>query len=1262
MKKLLALALVVFGLAACQTEPEGFDVTVNGEVPVTVTVDLADAVGTRANSAEGAIDNGVVDSPDYTLRYALQVFNENGTASKAIKYKYSENTSVAFDLRLVPNRNYKFVVWADIVDANQPLTEDVKCDDLHYAIGADLRNITLNNSIIAWEAMDETRDAYTGVYNANNFNAAQNITIKLTRPFAKLRVVTTDIAELFDGVVPAQAVATYTTKHRTSFDAFAQKAGDAELSNVQHTFTIAGYNEGDADTINNKTLFVDYFFAADQDDVVNFTLDVKEANGTTIKKNTFNTPIPVKRNFLTTIKGNVLTEGNKISIDIDDNFGENQENQENWGTISSQAEFNAAVAAGGLYKVINLITLTNSGAGTTAVRFAATPAAVETVIDLNGYTITAKNTGNTALITVADDSTLTFTGEGNVVLSSDSTGALIDNNGTVNIEGGTFENENTTGNVSLIDNTGGTTNVNGGDIATDNVIAGGTIKTTSQLLADLFANGGELTLGENIEISEPLLVTTANPIVINGANKTLTSSAARAIRATVDNANIVVNDLNIDVTTERVGTNDIRGISIDILTGVELTLNNCSVNFSHPSGNDYAYAVNVTGGSNHNVTINGGTYNGANVINVRGANNTIVVKNATLTSLYPIRDIYGACIWVLQKQNSSVYAEGNTFNGDNALAFNLGTGTALEEKNNTDNTKYVVANVNGAYYYNIAEAIAAAENNATITVLHSFDCTVGATVDTGKTLTLDLNGKTVEGTDTITGSFGLITNKGNLTVKNGRITLKAENNRGWNAYSSVISNNPGGNLVVENVTIEHLGGTDMAYGIDNLTNGKGTSAITYINDGAVVKSVYRAVRQFLNGVEATNELYINAGAKIVGENKSVWLQDPNANANSGKIVVEEGAELYGDVYLSVTAGSTEWPVKASIADSAVKGEVLTNNVPEGYDVVLENGVWTVVRSVAKIGETEYTSLQEAVNAAQNGDTVLFVADVEQEDGVIITDKNITIDLNGNTFTVSNGANTNNRNFKVNGSSVVTIKNGTMVAAGNYSSGAYGTLRTEGTANVTLEGVKLYNYRGNGLNVKALSGTTVTVNDTEIYSQYGGGIESAGGIIELTNVKVEQKGMYTAPYNSMAISVNGGGTVTVNSGTYSTECITAEEAYNQGTSHGPWCAGVLNSGGTLIIKGGTFSNDNFGENTLATAARGLLLADTGANIQVQGGTFNAVKAIVDIQNNLGDASKNPSATISGGNFSANPLTWEGLIKVAAGYKVVEENGIWTVVAE
>ena len=678
MKKLLALALVVFGLAACQTEPEGFDVTVNGEVPVTVTVDLADAVGTRANSAAGAIDNKVVESPDYTLRYALQVFNENGTASKVIKYKYTDEKSVAFDLRLVPNRNYKFVVWADIVDATQTLTEDVKCDDLHYAIGADLRNITLVAD--SWKAMDETRDAYTGVYDADDFNAAQNITIKLTRPFAKLRVVTTDIAELFDGVVPAKAVATYSTKHRTSFDAFAKTAGEATLSGVEHTFDIAGYNEGDDAVATNKTLFVDYFFAADQDDVVNFTLDVQEANGTTIKKNTFNTPIPVKRNFLTTIKGNVLTEGNKISIDIDDNFGENQENQENWGTISSQAELDAAVAAGGLYKVINLITLTNSGAGTTAVRFAATRAAVETVIDLNGYTITAKNTGTDALITVEEGNTLTFTGSGTIKLTDDSTGSFIkvEDGANVNIEGATLEDDNP--NVDIFEGEGDVVDY---------------VALLKKAFAD--ADGGEYILPTDVTLSEPLTLAAGKTLILNLNGKTIKQSQAQtgAYSMITNNGTLTIKgNGTIDYADTADLTADINYVSNVIWNNGVLTIEDATIiNSSTDNVADYGYphcidnygTLTINSGTltnktkyssiriwcttddDTNVTINGGTFNGCiDFHNVNGNANkgTLTINNGVFNAEKNAVRLLGFGVDVDELNG---YIKGGVFNGNITL-------------------------------------------------------------------------------------------------------------------------------------------------------------------------------------------------------------------------------------------------------------------------------------------------------------------------------------------------------------------------------------------------------------------------------------------------------------------------------------------------------------------------------------------------------------------------------------------------------------------
>ncbi len=251
-----------------------------------------------------------------------------------------------------------------------------------------------------------------------------------------------------------------------------------------------------------------------------------------------------------------------------------------------------------------------------------------------------------------------------------------------------------------------------------------------------------------------------------------------------------------------------------------------------------------------------------------------------------------------------------------------------------------VAKIGDTQYSTLAEAFADAQDGDTITLLADIE-TADAITNT-KSITLDLNGKTITGTDNSTASFGLITNKGTLTVTgDGTITLVATNDRDWNAYSSVISNTVGGKLIVESGTIEHLGGSDMAYGIDNLTNGKGTYAETVVN-GGTVKSTYRAIRQFLNGVEAQNILTINGGT-VEGANKSVWMQDPSAKANTGILTVTEDATLIGDVYLYVTEGSTEWPVEVSIAAAALQGdsEVLTGNVPAGYAVENTNGTYGV---------------------------------------------------------------------------------------------------------------------------------------------------------------------------------------------------------------------------------------------------------------------------------------------------------------------------------
>ena len=82
--RFLALAALVLGLASCQTEPEGLNVNVGGEVDTTITVTIPDTE-TRAggtNSAKGVFDNGIL-SGSATMRYIFQVYYNNNEEVEA---------------------------------------------------------------------------------------------------------------------------------------------------------------------------------------------------------------------------------------------------------------------------------------------------------------------------------------------------------------------------------------------------------------------------------------------------------------------------------------------------------------------------------------------------------------------------------------------------------------------------------------------------------------------------------------------------------------------------------------------------------------------------------------------------------------------------------------------------------------------------------------------------------------------------------------------------------------------------------------------------------------------------------------------------------------------------------------------------------------------------------------------------------------------------------------------------------------------------
>ena len=323
MKKFLSFLALALCFVACQNEAE-VNVGNDGIAAVTLNVGVPE-LATRADqdankghdSAFGAIDYfTATEWAKYDLRYILEVYaaDDNGSGDPIYKERLekivNEYAPVTFDLRLIPNRTYKFVVWADFLTEGSQL-------DWHYNT-TDLNAITLND----FGVMDETYDAYFVSENVE-ITATGSKSLTLRRPFGKVRVISTDKQYIENYATPTTAKVTYTSTLYKSFNAVnGNIATERQGNELESEYTITGVYELGKDAEADKmTVFAGYFFARDTEDEFNFTLEVFDQYNNPIKSYDFNTQIPVKRNHLTTIEGNILTIQSDITISIDDNFG-----------------------------------------------------------------------------------------------------------------------------------------------------------------------------------------------------------------------------------------------------------------------------------------------------------------------------------------------------------------------------------------------------------------------------------------------------------------------------------------------------------------------------------------------------------------------------------------------------------------------------------------------------------------------------------------------------------------------------------------------------------------------------------------------------------------------------------------------------------------------------------------------------------------------------------------------------------------------------
>ena len=470
---------------------------------------------------------------------------------------------------------------------------------------------------------------------------------------------------------------------------------------------------------------------------------------------------------------------------------------------------------------------------------------------------------------------------------------------------------------------------------------------------------------------------------------------------------------------------------------------------------------------------------------------------------------------------------------------------------NTDGTygvkagKYV-AQIGDVKYETLADALAAAKDGDTVKLLDNVDLTETLIIK-DKTITLDLNGKTISNSTDIWNesiyAWSLISvrDNGDLTIDDtvGGGTLKAKEN--------------------DCFTLDVY-----AYDTKNVENTKLT-----INAGNYVGNI-SAVYAF------TGKVTINGGHFSIQQKESgsdpyrltLNCYDSSYTAGGAGFTVNGGTFENFDPRNNPAEGTGTSFVAEGVGINKDENGNFTAKSGMAAQIVDENG-----GSVAA-----YATLAEALTAANAGETVKLLADVTAD---VVIDKNITLDLGGKTLT-NTGA--GKATISIANGATATVKNGTVIGGATY----YNIEVTKGSnANLTLEDVtatagntgssmidnwgtmtiKSGTYTGGMNTVKSEEGSTLVINDGTFTCDYG------------------KKWSYTATILVYGKTTINGGTFiqkTTNTSSYAKVVMTGiVEGYEAITK----------------VTGGTFTNEKLS---------GIFWAlgnATSDNFEVSGGTFN-----------------------------------------------------------
>lgn len=510
-------------------------------------------------------------------------------------------------------------------------------------------------------------------------------------------------------------------------------------------------------------------------------------------------------------------------------------------------------------------------------------------------------------------------------------------------------------------------------------------------------------------------------------------------------------------------------------------------------------------------------------------------------------------------------------------------------------TEESVAQVGDMYYEVLADAVAAAKDGATITLLRDSNgdgIVVKVNTFTNQGLTVDFNGHTYSVGGELVGSAGTGTNafqlnKNNkITFKNGTIagvtegTKPAEDTPNWHGAPAIVIQNYC-DLTLDNMTV--TGGDETVYTMSN-NNGNVTIKDTTINKG-----------------EAKGYSYGPFAFDVCRY----------ADYPAVSVTVTGDSVINGDVEVSGTIDEGQ-SRQLTINSGMFNGEFVVANEPA--NITINGGA--------------FTDLASAVKYAADGATIALAGDAKG-DIVIPAGKTITLDLGGHKLTNVKGHTiVNNGTLTITGTGTVDNVTNGKAALVNY-----GTAILNG-GNFTRSKENPENNKNNGggnsyytiLNDK---GATMTINEGVTVSNVGhfSSMIRNGGDDKAVSKMTINGGTFSGGINTVKNDANGD--LTINGGDFSNTSQFVIMNWNKAT-----------------ISGGTFE---------ANASAGAVLYtskwpgdSTVGDLKIEGGMYVCAKnqkLIVDCYNN--DDQYLGTAVISAGAFNVAPdakYLAEGMIVV------------------